>query len=286
MPTLGAAESGTSRSGTLPRTQASSCFLPSPSVAFPGRQPCSTPSPSGGARTLASSRSTTRRSADTISAVRGDRVARRHGRRAAQVPQLLDLPRARAGEHGARRVPHSVRRRPHPPDAAADGRPLPLPALRRRIRHDRPAPRHGAGQAGDHLAVRAQPDVSVRRDSGLLPRRVHRGSAGRARHRDPAVVRGRRRHRAGRFHGGPPGGEARSRRRPPAPLHRPEQPGAGPPDRGRTIARSACTRARAATATPPTAPTSTTPTCCPACCSSAPGASTSRSPASPIASTC
>ena len=33
----------------------------------------------------------------------------------------------------------------------------------------RPAPRHGAGQAGDHLAVRAQPDVSVRRDSRLLP---------------------------------------------------------------------------------------------------------------------
>ena len=50
------------------------------------------------------------------------------------------------------------------------------------------------------------------------------------------TARGRRGHGAGRFHRGPPGGEARSQRRPPAPVHRPEQPGADPPDRGRTVA--------------------------------------------------
>ena len=131
-----------------------------------------------------------------------------------KLPQLLDLSGARAAQHGPGRVPHSVHGRTYPPDAAADGRPLPLPALRRRLRHDRPALRHGPGQAGHHLAVRVEPDVSVRRHSRLLPRRVHRGSAHRARHRDPAVVRGRRGHRADRFHRGPPGGEARSRAAP------------------------------------------------------------------------
>ena len=34
---------------------------------------------------------------------------------------------------------------------------------------DRPASRHGARQAGDHLAVGAEPDVPLRRDPGLFP---------------------------------------------------------------------------------------------------------------------
>ena len=50
--------------------------------------------------------------------------------------------RARAAQHGARRLQDPVRRRPHPPDAAADGRPVPLPALRRQLPRRRPALRH------------------------------------------------------------------------------------------------------------------------------------------------
>ena len=71
----------------------------------------------------------------------------------------------------------------------------------------------------------------------------------------------------------------------PAPqLHRPEQPRAvALLGRGAQRA-SACTPARAATATRPTAPTSTTPSCSRACSSSRRATSTSRSRASGTAS--
>ena len=289
MPTLCGAGNwvpATAEVGYTAANPPSSCFLPSPSVAFPGLRPCSTPSPSGGVRTLASSRSTRPRSEDTIAQFE-----------ATGSPVVTD---------GEQRKYHNFWTYPvHGlANTAPDGFRIPFAAG-----HTRRMPRLTAGPfryqryADEYVTVARRhatapvkqaiispsalslmyPSEGIPR---LLPRRIHRGPAGRARHRDPAIVRGRRRHRADRFHRGPPGGEARSRRRPAAPLHRPEQPGAGPPDRGRTIARSACTRARAATATPPTAPTSTTPTCSQACCSSAPGGSTSRSPASPIASTC
>ena len=60
-------------------------------------------------------------------AVRGHRLAGHHRRRAAEVPQLLDVLRPRAAEHGPGRLQDPVRGRPRPPDAAADGRPVPLP---------------------------------------------------------------------------------------------------------------------------------------------------------------
>ena len=76
-----------------------------------------------------------------------------HRRRAAEVPQLLDLLRPRAAEHRPGRLQDPVRGRPRPPDAAADRRPVPLPAARRQLPRRGPAVRPRAGQAGGHLAL-------------------------------------------------------------------------------------------------------------------------------------
>ena len=62
----------------------------------------------------------------------------------------------------ARRLQDPVRRRPHPPHAAAHRGPVSLPALCRQLPRGRPALRDGAGEAGGHLAVRPEPDVSGR----------------------------------------------------------------------------------------------------------------------------
>ena len=64
-------------------------------------------------------------------AVRGHRLAGHHRRRAAEVPQLLDLQRPGPAEHRARRLQDPVRRRPRPPHAAAHRRAVPLPAATR-----------------------------------------------------------------------------------------------------------------------------------------------------------
>ena len=93
-------------------------------------------------------------------AVRGDRLAGHHRRRAAEVSQLLDLLRPRAAQHRARRLQDSVRRRTHPPHAAADRGSVPLQAVRRQLSRRREALRPRAAQAGGHLAVGAEPDVS------------------------------------------------------------------------------------------------------------------------------
>ena len=56
--------------------------------------------------------------------LRSDRLAGDHRRRAAQVPQLLDLPGPRARQHGAGRLSHPVRCRAHAPHAAAHAGPF------------------------------------------------------------------------------------------------------------------------------------------------------------------
>ena len=91
-------------------------------------------------------------------ALRGHRLAGHHRRRAAQVPQLLDLLRARAAEHRARRLQDPVRRRPRPPDAAADGAArFATSATRTATSTWRCATRTRAGEAGGDLAVGAEP---------------------------------------------------------------------------------------------------------------------------------
>ena len=67
------------------------------------------------------------------------------------------------------------------------------------------------------------------------------------------------------FTEGPAGRQDRSDRRAAAQLHRAEQSRAGAILGRRSASASACTPARAATATRRTAPTSTTPSCCRAC---------------------
>ena len=61
-----------------------------------------------------------------------------------------------------------VCRRSHPPDAAADGRPVPLPAARRQLPGRGAALRPRPGEAGGHLALGVESDVPRRRDSRLL----------------------------------------------------------------------------------------------------------------------
>ena len=168
-------------------------------------------------------------------AVRGHRLAGHHRRRAAEVPQLLDLLRPRAAEHRPRRLQDPVLGRPRPPDAAADGRPVPLQAARGQLPGRGPAVRPRAGQAGGHLALGPEPHVPARRDPRLPPRAVHRRPAARARDRGPQLPAEGRAQGPDRLHGGAAGGQDRPLRGPPAQLHRPEQPRAvavlrrGPP---------------------------------------------------------
>ena len=122
-----------------------------------------------------------------------------------------------------------------------------------------------AGQAGGDLAVRAEPDVSGGGHSRLLARAVHRRPAGRARDRDPPLLRQGRVQGADRLHRRPAGDEDRSVRAAAAQLHRSEQPGALAVLAPRSGSASACTPARAAIAIRRTAPTWTTRSCCRAC---------------------
>ena len=124
---------------------------------------------------------------------------------------------------------------------------------------------HRPAQAGGHLAVRAEPDVSRRRHPGLLARAVHRRSAGGARNGDPPLLREGRLQGPDRLHRGPSGDEGRSVRPSPAQFHRSEQPGAVAVLAPRSVSESACTPVLAAIAIRRTAPTSTTPSCCRAC---------------------
>ncbi len=168
-------------------------------------------------------------------AVRGDGLARDHRRRAAEVPQFLDVLRARAPQHGPGRLQDPVRGRPRPPDAPADRRALPLQEARGQLPGRGPALRARAGEAGGHLAVGLEPDVPHRSDPRLLARGVPRRSAARARDRDPQLPAQGRAQGPDRFHGRAAGGQDRSVREPAPQLHRPEQPrpvavlGRGPP---------------------------------------------------------
>ena len=110
-------------------------------------------------------------------AVRGHRLAGDHRRRAEEVPQLLDVLRARAAEHGPGRLQDPVLGRSYPPDAAAHGRPVSLQEACGQLPGRRPALRPRAGEAGGHLALGHEPAVPGRRDPRLPPRAVHRRPA-------------------------------------------------------------------------------------------------------------
>ena len=199
-------------------------------------------------------------------APRGDRRAGRHRRRAARV-ELRHLPDHRharghrPGRQPRRRRPvlRHLRRRPSPPAAAADRRPVPLQDVRLGVRREEPGDRRQAGQAGGHRAVDADAPLSARgRDRGLLARPVPRRPVRRGREGHPPVLRRRRRPRLDRLHRGPAGqqerlaqsvdqqGHARRVHRAQQPRHRPLLARGAP----RT---SASTPAPAATATPCTA---------------------------------
>ena len=99
-------------------------------------------------------------------------------RRAAQVPQLLELLRARPAQHGARRLQDPVRGGPRAPHAAAHRRHRSATRCYADQYLD-VAQRYAtsAGQAGRHLAVGAEPALSGRGHPRLLARAVHRGPA-------------------------------------------------------------------------------------------------------------
>ena len=65
----------------------------------------------------------------------------------------------------------------HAPDAAADGRAVSLQEVCRQLSGCRHALRARAGEAGGHLALGLEPDVSGRGDSRLFARGVHRRPA-------------------------------------------------------------------------------------------------------------
>ena len=142
-------------------------------------------------------------------AVRGHGLAGDHRRRAEEVPQLLDVLRARAAEHGPGRLQDPVLGRPHPPDAAAHGRAVPLQAVRRQLPGRGPAVRPRAGEAGGHLALGPEPHVPGRRDPRLPPRAVHRRPAARARDRGPQLPAEGRAQGPDRLHRGAAGGQDR-----------------------------------------------------------------------------
>ena len=97
--------------------------------------------------------------------LRGDGLAGDHRRRAAEVPQLLDLLRARPAQHASRRLPDPVRGRPRPAHAAPHRRALSLPAVCRQVPGGGAAVHAAAPEAGGDLALRAEPHVSGRRAS-------------------------------------------------------------------------------------------------------------------------
>jgi hypothetical protein len=93
--------------------------------------------------------------------VRGNGLTGRHGWRAAEVPQLLDVQRRRAFHDRARRLQDPVRRGSRAPHAAADCGSFQVTTLRRFLPGHREALCDRAAQAGGDIAVRAQPVVSI-----------------------------------------------------------------------------------------------------------------------------
>ena len=150
-------------------------------------------------------------------AVRGHRLAGHHRRRAAEVPQLLDLLRRGAAEHRPRRLQDPLLGRPRPPHAAADRRAVPLQDARGPLPGRGAEVRPPAGEAGGHLALGPEPHVPARRDPRLPPRPVHRRPAQGARDRGPQLPAEGRALRADRLHRGPAGGQDRPDRRAAAP---------------------------------------------------------------------
>ena len=158
-------------------------------------------------------------------ALRGDRLAGHHRRRAAQVSQLLGLLRSRAAEHGARRLQDPVRRRPHAPDAAADRGAVPLQACTR-IATSRS--RSATRRVPVKQAVISPSALSLLYPADGIPGysreqfiedllTEHVGEVRRC------LAEGRARG-ADRLHRGPPRGQARSDGRAARELHRSQQP--------------------------------------------------------------
>ena len=145
---------------------------------------------------------------------RGDRGADHLRRRAALVElrDLRDHRHARGDRPGrspgadGRPVLRDLRRRPQPPAAAADRRPVPLQDLRGRHAREVDRPREQADEAGRDRAVDARAALPARRRGPGLPARAVRGGP-RLRVRDghPPGVRRRRGARVDRLHRGPAG---------------------------------------------------------------------------------
>ncbi|CAA9530930.1 MAG: 5-methyltetrahydropteroyltriglutamate--homocysteine methyltransferase, partial [uncultured Solirubrobacteraceae bacterium] len=174
-------------------------------------------------------------------APRADGGDLRHRRGAAGV-ELRDLPdhghprghRPRRQPRGRRPVLRHLRRRTPSTAAAPDRRPVPLQDVRLGVRREEHGDRLQARQAGRHRPVDADAALPARgRTRRLHPRAVPRRPLrpGRAGH--PPGVRGGRRARLDRLHGGP----AREQERLAQPLdeprhapglHRPQQPGDRP----------------------------------------------------------
>ena len=109
-----------------------------------------------------------------------------------------------AGPGGA--VLRDLRRRPQPPAAQADRRPVPLQDLRRRHAEASRSATRQADEAGGDRAVDARAAVPAAGGGRRLPPGRLRGGPGqRVREGHPAGLRGRRRARLGRLHGGPAG---------------------------------------------------------------------------------
>ena len=136
----------------------------------------------------ASIRSTRRRSGTPSSGSK--RPARRSSPTASSASTTTSGPTASMGCRTPR--PMASRSRSRPATSRRMPRltrgPVPLQALRRQLPRRRDALRARAAEAGGHLAVRAEPDVSGRGHPRLLARAVHRRSAARARDGDPRAV--------------------------------------------------------------------------------------------------